>query len=265
MSGLEREGLLPPACERDRGRLLELLERAVARARLDEPPPDERVFARERQGLERMALVFLREEERFCRGGSNPRFFEVSIGLQSAGASCSLDCPEPLPVRLPDGAMLHLRGRIDRVDQSPGDPTRFTVWDYKTGGSARLRRGRPVRPGKRESRAGSTSSSPRRGLRAALSERRPAVRALRLFLPPPGGPAARASLWTREALEPGGAVVADLCELLAARLLPVLRLRERQRLQRLPAFVRRPPGDSAGWPRPSVQDPENRCSSHFAG
>ena len=70
------------------------------------------------------------EAEADDAAGWVPALFEVVFGA---------DRPErpdetaaPLVYRLPDGATLNLRGRIDRVDVSP-DGRRARVLDYKTG------------------------------------------------------------------------------------------------------------------------------------
>jgi ATP-dependent helicase/nuclease subunit B len=43
--------------------------------------------------------------------------------------------PDPVEIEIEPGVMFKLRGIIDRIDQVPGDPPRYGVWDYKTGGT----------------------------------------------------------------------------------------------------------------------------------
>jgi ATP-dependent helicase/nuclease subunit B len=109
---------------RDGGNLTEIVQERVVRYREKFPPPNEGVFRRDCRQLERAAQVFLAEEEDL-RGTYRPMDFEREIS--------------GVPIRLPDGTTIHIRGRIDRVDEMAG---KLALWDYKTGSTFRFRAAR---------------------------------------------------------------------------------------------------------------------------
>ena len=111
------------------------------------PPPNEAAFERRRHELLRSVEIFLRKEEEACRQVT-PKYFEVSFGFGEESPE-SIALPEPVSIALGGGAVLQLRGRIDRIDH---DETKneWNVWDYKSGGTydfdrgGRLQRGRKM-------------------------------------------------------------------------------------------------------------------------
>jgi ATP-dependent helicase/nuclease subunit B len=105
---------------RDGGRLADILRERIEHYREKFPPPNEGVFRRDCRRLERTGCIFLAEEEEL-RQTCRPIEFEKEIS--------------GVPVRLPDGATIHVRGRIDRVDEMAG---RLALWDYKTGNPSRF-------------------------------------------------------------------------------------------------------------------------------
>ena len=88
------------------------------------PPPSEGVFRRECRQLQRAIRTFLASEKQLGNA-YRPAHFEVNI--------------EDAPLALPDGAMLRVRGRLDRVDEI-GDA--LAIWDYKSGGTSRFTKSR---------------------------------------------------------------------------------------------------------------------------
>ena len=105
---------------RDGGRLADILQERIEHYREQFPPPNEGVFRRDCRRLERAGRVFLAEEDEL-RQTCRPFEFEKEIS--------------GVPVRLPDGVTIHMRGRIDRVDEMAG---KLALWDYKTGNPSRF-------------------------------------------------------------------------------------------------------------------------------
>jgi ATP-dependent helicase/nuclease subunit B len=78
------------------------------------PPPSAGVLRRDCRRMERALRIFAAEP----RAGT-PIDFEKEVPAQAIG--------------LPDGTVLRVRGRIDRVDETPGG---LELWDYKTGSTS---------------------------------------------------------------------------------------------------------------------------------
>jgi RecB family exonuclease len=100
------------------------------------PPPSEVVYKYEKEGLLSELETFLKVESRLRQqDGYSPLYFEAPFGINNpdlikkAGAGLI----DPVEIMVSQGSTFRLRGVIDRIDQVPGDPPRFGVWDYKTG------------------------------------------------------------------------------------------------------------------------------------
>jgi hypothetical protein len=103
--------------------VLELLDERIAQHRELLPPPGEAVFGLEREQLRDDARAFVamvREDGR--------RFIDVERVFGPGH--------DEVRIQLPDGALLGLRGAIDRVDQL--EDGRLVVIDYKTGSRLRF-------------------------------------------------------------------------------------------------------------------------------
>lgn len=141
MENLTERGERPDET-RHAGELETILEKLVARRRREIPPPSEGAFRRELRELGRSAAVFLRDEADRARE-AEAAGFEVGFGFR--GEEGPLGSPDPVPVEVGPAGTLRLRGYIDRVDRLPDGSVR--VWDYKTGGTSRYRRGDPFHGG----------------------------------------------------------------------------------------------------------------------
>ena len=135
-----------PQFERDHNRLAKILHEVVERWRKDVPPPNENAFRMQYWQLVRTSRIFLQEEEDFCQA-SQPRFFEVALGLDSVAGGSPLDDKEPATVSLPNGKSIWARGWIDRVDET--DASRYSVWDYKISSGYGYDQNDPFRQGRR--------------------------------------------------------------------------------------------------------------------
>jgi RecB family exonuclease len=129
-----------------RSRLEAIAESALQEWRAVIPPPNEAAYERRRLELSRSVEIFLRNEEEACRQVT-PKFFEVSFGFGEESAS-SIAMPDPVTIPLGGGAVIQLRGRIDRVDH---DETKneWNVWDYKSGGTWDYDRGGSLQKGRK--------------------------------------------------------------------------------------------------------------------
>jgi ATP-dependent helicase/nuclease subunit B len=145
MEELSRANLVPDY-SRDHTRLAAILQTVVEQWRHDIPPPNENAFRTQFWQLARTARIFLQDEETFCRT-SQPRFFEVAIGLKGVGDGTPLDQSEPASIVLSSGDSLRIRGMVDRVDET--GPARYSVWDYKIGSGYGYDTTKPFRNGRR--------------------------------------------------------------------------------------------------------------------
>ena len=208
---LRRDDRLPELA-RDRERLHEILDAHVEKYLAACPPPSRLVFLRQRRELERTAETFLAEEEAFCQT-SQPLFCEAAIGLPSDADGTPIDTPEPVPLALPNGTTIRVRGRIDRIDRvGEACQAAFAVWDYKTGGTSRFQRGDPFRQGRVVQNVLSLRLSEAQ-LKAALSSDA-RVERFGYFFPGVRAHGERIA-WTPEELAGGGNVLARLCAIAA--------------------------------------------------
>lgn len=96
------------------------------------PPPSDVVLDREVADIYRCCELFLTGEE--AEKDNTPVYFEVPFGLGPeavAEAGCGL--ADPVEIKLADGSVFWLRGKIDRIDRLEAGI--YGVWDYKTGGT----------------------------------------------------------------------------------------------------------------------------------
>jgi ATP-dependent helicase/nuclease subunit B len=215
MTQICKEGSLPER-ERHQPRLQELLAREIAVWQERKPPHNQEAFTREVRELQRIARVFLHEEQLLCRN-NQPLCCEASLGLPADGAGTSFDSPDPSPVLLPDGKMVRARGRIDRIDELPlKGRRRLVVWDYKTGSSSRYKRGDPFQQGRFIQNLLYLEM-----VESRLQEIDPGCSAVQFgyFFPGLRDHGERI-VWSREQLQAGKAVLADLCALMKTGCFP---------------------------------------------
>ena len=146
MEILRKDGLLPDL-SRDEERIRSILDSYIEVYRNLYPPPSGYIFDLDCRELRRAARIFLQEEEEFCRKNL-PLCFEIAVGMKRESGGTFLDSLEPVKLALPDGRTIRLRGRIDRLDEISGRKNCFTVWDYKTGSSARYKQEDPFQGGR---------------------------------------------------------------------------------------------------------------------
>jgi len=70
---------------------------------------------------------FLKSEEAEAHHGS-PKYFELTFGM--TGDHGDLGSCDAVPIHLSQDKQFHMRGRIDRVDETSDG---LNVWDYKSG------------------------------------------------------------------------------------------------------------------------------------
>ncbi len=123
--------------------ILTLLDEVLEAKRAEKPTTDEAAVAAGRRELADALRTFLRAEEEYCRQtGSRPVALEAAIGFQPTGDGTRFDRVDAVPLPLPDGRSIRLRGYVDRIDI---DGTRATaqgyaIIDYKKGRSARFKK-----------------------------------------------------------------------------------------------------------------------------
>ncbi|HWR97430.1 MAG TPA: PD-(D/E)XK nuclease family protein, partial [Candidatus Methanoperedens sp.] len=200
--------------ERARDTILSMLERSLDRYRLRFPVPSPSVYARERDQLVLAAETFVREEHRWVLAtGSEPVYLEASLGLPPGTHATALDDPEALPVELPDGRTIRVRGRIDRIDHRAAAGGGWEIWDYKTGSTWGFDRADPFPEG-RKIQPHLYLRLVERRLRAAVDPGA-VVRSFGYFFPGAKGRGARLR-WEAAKLAGGAAVLAELCAIIAA-------------------------------------------------
>jgi ATP-dependent helicase/nuclease subunit B len=119
-----------------RAHILAIVDDAVARWRAMVPPPGEAVFEAEAAELRRAALAFLEMERAFAERGDRGAWAQVEYAFGNG------EPPGAYP--LPDGRVLNVVGRADRVDALPDGSLR--VIDYKTGKASRFARSAKAAP-----------------------------------------------------------------------------------------------------------------------
>ncbi|KJS11859.1 MAG: hypothetical protein VR67_11805 [Peptococcaceae bacterium BRH_c8a] len=112
--------------------MMEMADELVLDLRKRIPPPGEVVFDQEVNDIYRCCELFLvgEEAEKDC----TPVYFEVPFGMgRDAVVEAGCGLADPVEIKLADGNVFRLRGKIDRIDLNK-DGT-YSVWDYKTGGT----------------------------------------------------------------------------------------------------------------------------------
>ncbi|MCC8165592.1 MAG: PD-(D/E)XK nuclease family protein [Planctomycetes bacterium] len=129
-----------------RARLSVLVEQHINRWRRRRPPQDDLAFRREVDELFEACVIFLAVEQT-RQESRRPLAFEAAIG-----GAAEDDPPwrriDPVPVQLPSGRTVTLRGRVDRVDQVDADGG-LEILDYKTGSGDKYSRRDPFQGGRR--------------------------------------------------------------------------------------------------------------------
>lgn len=205
---------LQPTVQRDSEDLLKLLNQKIEKYRHEIPPPSESVFKRECLDLQRTAETFLREEERLCNEHNCvPVYLEASLGMRAEGHGSALDSSSPIPVLLPSGGKIRLRGRVDRIDRiGKAESQAYGIWDYKTGSSWGYDQNEPFQQGRKVQPFLYLTIVAHR-LREQVSA--DAHVAFFGFFFPGTRTFGRRIRWTAKQLEEGREIVASLCEMIA--------------------------------------------------
>lgn len=214
MNSLIGDGSLPPSFDRDRERLLRILDRCVEEYKDLFPPHGESIFLKERHDLMKVAQIFLRMEEEFCRS-SRPVFLEVAVGIPAEGPGTILDERSSMELEPVPGRTIRVRGRIDRIDRLVGgDGKTFGVWDYKTGSPRRFTEMKGAFGGGRVVQHGLYIAMAQELLHRKV-DRKAVIREFGYAFP---GLSARGRriTWTPERLSRWGEVAALLCRIVAA-------------------------------------------------
>ncbi|MEM7479069.1 MAG: PD-(D/E)XK nuclease family protein, partial [Planctomycetota bacterium] len=140
-----------PDAARDLPELLEMLSQAVDQLKEDIPVRNAQAFLAEYMRLEDMCGIFLRKEQTYYKNtNAKPWVLEASIGLGENPAH-ALDSSEPVALKLKGGRVLHVAGRVDRVDILQPTPNSssesndsYIIWDYKSGSDYSFREGDEV-------------------------------------------------------------------------------------------------------------------------
>ena len=139
-----------PRHPEDFPRLESILQSRAAEYRQWYPPPSEHVYQVQMAEFTRTIRTFLVEEVRYSsETGNRPVFLEASLGMRTAGEGSAIDSDEPVPIPLPDGTSMRVRGRVDRIDEVSGSEQRsYVIWDYKTGSAWKYDAADPFRCGR---------------------------------------------------------------------------------------------------------------------
>jgi len=204
-----------PSTKRDLPRLLQLLDTKITKYEDLIPPPNRSSRERQCSELKRTAETFLREEEEYCAATQSvPIYLEASLGMPCFGHGTELDTEEPVAIALPDGQVIRVRGRVDRIDRvGPAQQQVYSIWDYKTGSSWGYDRANPFHEG-RSMQAFLYVMMVGHRLRQTVSPRAQ-VKSFGFFFP--GVKAAGERIdWAAAELKGGGEVLAQLCRTVTA-------------------------------------------------
>lgn len=206
LEALAQQGLRPNF-ERDHVPLAEILKHEIDNYRQQVPPPNENAYRVQYWQLLEVVSTFLRAEEEHGQQHL-PRFFEVSLGLESVGGGTPLDDAQPIQVQLPDGQAIKTKGRIDRIDEI--DAGGFLLCDYKTGSAYGFAQNDPFRQGRRVQNVLYPEM-----VRAALAQQHPSqkIESFGYFFPGIKGAGLRLN-WRMAELQPGLEILARMCRLI---------------------------------------------------
>ncbi len=115
-------------------RLLTLADRALDRFVEGSPPRFTLLWEREKRNFRATVLQWLAREAGNAQR-STPAFFELGFGMPVPAGSTEPHSREPIGIELPDGRVLKVIGKIDRIDRHPDGSLRLR--DYKTGKAPR--------------------------------------------------------------------------------------------------------------------------------
>lgn len=112
---------MKPGSGEEKRAIEEILEETIAKYKALVPPPSDIVFRNECLQLKRDLGVFLQINRDL---GTEPVETEAMFGANKEDA---------VKIPLAEGKHISLRGKIDRIDMA--GPSKYHVWDYKTGGT----------------------------------------------------------------------------------------------------------------------------------
>jgi ATP-dependent helicase/nuclease subunit B len=201
----------PADFSRGKRLILGLLEKKLAQYRAAHPFPSLAAYTSEREQFILAAETLVREEERHALAtGSEPVYVEASLGMPAGEHGTALDHPDPIPVALPGGGTIRVRGRVDRIDSTGGG---WAIWDYKTGGTWGYDRADPFPEGRKIQPYLYVRMVERR-LRDTVGPQA-AVGSFGYFFPGAKGRGERIG-WDAARLDPGAEVLARLCRIIAS-------------------------------------------------
>ena len=145
VDGLIREGRTPDF-DRDLADMEKMLDDYLNGHERTSPPPDAHAREYERAQMMQSVRIFLREEESFTRD-HEPLYTEASLGLPPTDLPTGLDREEPVILELAPGRRLKTRGRIDRIDRRRSDGA-IVITDYKSGSNWLYTRKDPFHQGR---------------------------------------------------------------------------------------------------------------------
>jgi len=123
-----------PVKDSHKSDLDQIVEEVIEKYRTIIPPPDLALFKQEKKRIIEDAAFFFELEKKQASSDYRPIGYEVNFGMY--GHSSNQNNREPVKISFPNGYALHLRGKIDRIDQGPNG---LRIVDYKTGQSKRYR------------------------------------------------------------------------------------------------------------------------------
>lgn len=113
----------------------QIVEEVIEKYRAIIPPPDLALFKQEKKRIIEDAAFFFELEKKQASSDYRPVGYEVNFGMYGSHGN-SQNSREPVKIDFPNGSSLHLRGKIDRIDQGPNG---LRIVDYKTGQSKSYR------------------------------------------------------------------------------------------------------------------------------